>query len=128
MPELNVVTGGLSYIGKRITRQLVSDMPRVIGMCLVLLGFALVMLVGCGQYWHQDGKSQLETDKDYLNCQGFASVTTPTGMPDDRTRLAEVTDNCMREKGYRQKGLPVESGTTQEQRKPCPRGDIVPCR
>ena len=98
------------------------------GVRVVLLGFVAVMLVSCGPYWHQDGKSQLETDKYYLNCQGFASVTTPTGTPDDRTRLAEVSDNCMREKGYRQKGLPVEFGTTQEQRKPCPRGDIVPCR
>ncbi len=97
-------------------------------MRIVLLGLAVAMMVGCVQYWHQDGKSQLETDTDYVNCQGFASVTTPTGTPDDSARLAEVTDTCMREKGYRQKGLPAEFEIRPEQRKPCPRGDIVPCR
>jgi hypothetical protein len=100
----------------------------MIGMRIVLLGIVVVVLVSCGPYWHQDGKSQLETDKDYVNCQGFASVTTPTGTPDDRFRLAEVTDNCMRERGYRQKGIPFEFGTTQEQRKHCAPGDIVSCR
>lgn len=100
----------------------------MIGMRIVLLGVAVVVLVSCGPYWHQDGKSQLETDTDYLNCQGFASVSTPTGTPNDSARLAEVTGSCMRDKGYRQKGLPVEFETTPEQRKPCPSGDIVPCR
>ena len=100
----------------------------MIGMRVVLLVIAVVGLVSCGQYWHQDGKSKLETDTDYVNCQGFAFITTPTGTPDDSARLAEVTDTCMQEKGYRQKGLPAEFEIRQEQRKPCPRGDIVPCR
>ena len=101
---------------------------RMIGMRIVLLGIAVGGLVCCGQYWHQDGRSQLETEKDQRDCQGFASITTPTGTPDDSARLAEVTDTCMRVKGYRQKGLPFEFGTTQERRKPCAPGDIVPCR
>jgi len=100
---------------------------RVSGMRVVLLGFVAVILVSCGQYWHQDGKSQLETDRDHLNCRGFASASTPTGTPNDNARLAELTGSCMRQKGYSLKGLPVEFGTTPEQRKPCPSGDIVPC-
>ena len=66
----------------------------------VLIG----MLSGCATapsgHWEQDGRTELETQRDFAHCEQVAYLESQRNKTDEPFKGAQVEKNCMERMGY----------------------------